>query len=300
MSKNLLKILSILVLLSQQVASQDTLFDNSESLFFKTIRTNQNVSYITFSQGIGNIEPLVFEALSSPNFLIRLNEDAKWGATITPAVLIRMFAEKSLPVRTPSYNPQLSIYHQLFYKKNQVQINYLYLTLAHHSNGQENSFFNSDGSINITTGSFSTNYIVIGTFVNQRAKKEKKIGKYYHTALELHANIDRSPELKGLYSFVRWHNDFRVLLFSKKSNCSETPEFQLTVKTTWLFGDVQNAKPLDFNERSILSITFNYHPKILKDVSFWANFYSGEDYYNMQFSRRITLFRIGLQAYPFK
>ena len=109
---------------------------DAENSFFSTIRANQTDSYITFSQGIGNVEPLIFEALVAPYFLLRTSRDAKWGATISSKIMIRMYAEESFPVRTPSYMPEISFYHQLN-KSGDDKVKYLFLNLTHHSNGQD-------------------------------------------------------------------------------------------------------------------------------------------------------------------
>ncbi|MCA1758169.1 MAG: phospholipase A, partial [Bacteroidales bacterium] len=150
----------------ENLKAQTEDFQVSENSFFRTIRANQTDTYITFSQGIGNVEPLIFEALVAPYFLLRTSRDAKWGATISPAILIRMYAEESFPVRTPSYMPEISFYHQLNKTGNET-IKYLFLNLTHHSNGQDGDFFNEDGSFNTVSGDFSTNYLELGLFLNQ-------------------------------------------------------------------------------------------------------------------------------------
>lgn len=283
--------------------AQDTSAVDAESLFFRTIRANQNESYMTFGQGIGNVEPLVFEGLVSPYFLLRTSRNARLGATIAPAILIRMFAERSMPVRTPSYMPQVSFYYQLNKNLENKRVQYAYLTLAHHSNGQENSFLNENGSYNTLSGDFATNYFIVGSFFNRKMQNLQSTGEYFHTAMEIHADIGRSKELEGKYSFVRWHNDFRIFRYSSKKQAvknQNSPKFQTTLKTTWLFGEINQASQFDIEQRLNVSLTFNYMPEVLRDVSLFANLYSGEDYYNMQFFRRITVFRIGIQAYSFK
>ena len=85
---------------------------NIENAFFRTIRANQEDSYITLGGGLGNIDDLIFEALVAPYFLLRTNENARLGATISSPILVRMYNEYSFPVRTPSYMPQVSFYYQ--------------------------------------------------------------------------------------------------------------------------------------------------------------------------------------------
>lgn len=292
----------VFVVLVSRTQAQDSLAYNAESLFFQTVRINQTESYITFGQGLGNMEPLVFEALAAPYFLLRTNKNARWGATLSPMIMIRMSSERSFPIRTPSYMPQVNFFYQFRMKKEQT-VSYLFMKLAHHSNGQDGNFYNLDGTLNTRSGDFSTNFYEVGLFSNRKISQTRFIGRYYQSSFEIHPDIDRSKELEGEYSFFRWHNVFSIFHFSareKSTNRTENPKFQTTIETTWLFGDTQASEPFDLSERLNLSFTFNYRPEQLKDVAFFANLYSGEDYYNMHFSERLLVFRIGLQAHSFK
>ena len=206
-----------------------------------------------------------------------------------------MYAEESLPVRSPSYMPNVIFYRQI--DKNTKRNNYLFLKIAHHSNGQEGLFYNEDESINLFRGSFSTNYFELGLFLNEELIPVKNSQKYIRTSFEYHVNIDRSPELNGIYSFYRWNNAFRVFRFPVGG---DNQYIQSEIETTWLFGDIKDVKSFDLSERFNFSLTFNYHPKVLTDVSLFANFYSGMDYYNMHFSKRLTVFRVGVQAFTVK
>lgn len=287
------------------VSAQTDSLLNMEKPFFKTVRANQTDSYITFSQGLGNVEPLIFEALVAPYFLLRTSRNAKWGAIISPSIRIRMYAEESFPVRTPSYMPEISFYHQLSRSRDE-NVKYLFLDLTHHSNGQDGDFFNEDGSYNTESGNFSTNYLELGLFLNKNIVNFSNTNEYFKTSLEYHIDAQRADEMEGRYSFIRWHNDLRIFRFPGYSSTSpklvfdKNPAVQTRIETTWLFGDINNASFFDLKKRLNLSLTIAYRPPFLSDVSFFANLYSGEDYYNMHFYRRISVFRIGLQAYSFK
>ena len=295
--------ISILLLALQLLAAQDV--DSTynalrvESNFFSLIRANHKDSYITFSQGLGNLEPLVFEALIAPYFLLRTSQNSRWGATVSAPIMLRMQAEYSFPVRTPSYMPNVTFYHLLAKPDNRhIKPAYLYLTLAHHSNGQEDNFYNDDGSINRQSGDFSTNFIEFGIFFNNIVVPFEGANDYLRTAIEIHPNIGRSEELEGQYSFVRWHNSFRIFRTPYKG--FRGPRVQTKVETTWMFGEINDAPALNLKERFNFSVNFAVKPEVLKDVSLFVDFYSGKDYYNMFFDRRIWALRVGLQAYSFK
>ncbi|MBS4061624.1 MAG: phospholipase A [Bacteroidetes bacterium] len=289
----------------ENLKAQTEVLQVTENSFFRTIRANQTDSYITFSQGIGNMEPLIFEALIAPYFLLRTSRDAKWGATISPAILMRMYAEESLPVRTPSYMSEICFYHKSN-KTGDEKVKYLFLNLTHHSNGQDGDFFNQDGSFNTISGNFSINYLELGLFLNQNVLPFSNTNEYFKSSLEYHIDLERAEELEGRYSFIRWHNSFQVFRFLESNNASKKLEFdknpavQNRPETTWLIGNMNDASFFNFKERFNFTLTMAYRPKFLSDVSLYANFYSGEDYYNINFYQRIAVFRIGLQAYSFK
>lgn len=276
--------------------------ENAENSFFRTIRANQHDSYITLGGGLGNREPLIFEAFIAPYFLLRTSDNSRWGATLSPAILLRMYAEESFPVRTPSYMPQVTFYRQLDDEQGRAW-QYVFLSLVHHSNGQDDRFFMEDGTLNTLSGDFSTNYLELGIFFNKKLVPFSHTAEYFKTSLEYHLDFYRSRELKGHYSFVRWNNSIRVFrsLGSLRSwKMQKNPRLQTTLQTSWLFGDMGDASFFDTRERFNISFTIAYRPRALSDVSVFLNAYSGKDYYNMHFQQRLSVVRVGFQAYAFR
>ncbi len=275
---------------------------NHESNFFQTIRANQRDSYITLGGGLGNIEALIFEARIVPYFLLRTSDDSRWGLTLSPDIILRMYAEESYPVRTPSYIPHLTFYHNLSNGEGR-RLQYIFLTLAHHSNGQDDSFFLDDGTLNTQSGDFSTNYFEFGAFFNYKVIPFSNTTEYFKTSIEYHVDYYRSKELKGRYSFLRWNNSFRVFrsfTSIRSLTLNKNPRLQTTLETNWLFGDIGDIGFFDLKERFNISFTMAYRPRNLKDVSFFINAYSGKDYYNMHFGKRLSVVRVGLQAFAFR
>lgn len=285
------------------VEAQDTLVqENPESSFFRTIRANQHDSYITLGGGLGNMEPLIFEAFIAPYFLLRASENSCWGATLSPTIILRMYAEESFPVRTPSYMPQVTFYRQLDDEPARA-LQYVFLSVVHHSNGQDDSFFMEDGSMNTLSGDFSTNYLELGVFFNKKLVPFANTTEFFKTSMEYHPDFYRSYELKGRYSFIRWNNSIRIFrsLGSLRSwKMEKNQRLQTTLQTSWLFGDLDDAAFFDVHERFNISFTIAYQPRALSDVSVFLNAYSGKDYYNMHFQQRLSVVRIGLQAFAFR
>ena len=260
---------------------------------------HQGNSYFTIGGGLGNIEPLIFEANLIPNFIIRNNKEAKLMAVVTPQIILRMYNEESLPVRTPSYMPHITVYYSIG-EKLSVNNFTVFGKIAHHSNGQEDDFYLENGDINYESGNFSTNYFeagIIKTFYDNNLKA----AQFFSTSFEIHPPSFSNEELDGIYSFYRWNNQFAIfkLPFEKSENKKEKANFSLKGQFTWLFGDVNDW---DFFalERIIASVTFYYHPSFLEDIGLFVQYYHGQDYYNIYFPISRDIIRIGFMTDQFR
>lgn len=262
----------------------------------KIAHINQSDSYITFPTDIGNIEPLMFEANLNPNFVVRKRADTRLMMVLTPQITIRMFNEESYPVKTPSYIPQLSLYY-LFGYPELAHHTTLFGRIAHHSNGQDGSFYNSDSTINLQSGNFATNFFEIG-FIDTSYGAKVNAVKFFKSSLEIHPKSWMLDELRGQYSGLRWHNSFFVYklpldrgFFSEKRKAN----FSVKIETTWMLDNINDWKTFDTNRFSG-AFTFYYHPKFLEDIGFFIKFYHGLDYYNIYFEHQLDIIRFGLMT----
>ena len=126
-------------------------------------------SYITFPTDIGNIEPLWFEAGLKPAFRLRKSRDSRLMGVLNPNVILRMYRERSYPVRTPSYMPQVTVYY-LLDRGSDGRTLTLFGRYAHHSNGQDSSFYLGNGEINLLSGDFATNYAEGGMILSRKIR----------------------------------------------------------------------------------------------------------------------------------
>jgi len=254
----------------------------------------QTDSYITFPLDIGNIEPLMFEANVNPSFIIRERQDSKLMAVLTPQIVIRMYNEESYPVRTPSYIPQVSFYYLA--KQNNINNTLsIFGKIAHHSNGQDGSFYNEDGSINLLTGNFATNYFELGILKSSYSSRLNAI-KVLKSSIEVHPKSWMLEELEGSYSGLRWHNSFtafKIPLGNGKS--SQRPHFSLKLETNLML-DQYNNLDLFESDRINAGVTIYYHPQFLEDIGFFVQFYHGMDYYNIYFQPQLDVIRFGIMT----
>ncbi|NQU31909.1 MAG: hypothetical protein HQ521_01635 [Bacteroidetes bacterium] len=261
-----------------------------------TIATvNQGNSYITFPLDIGNIEPLWFEGNIIPNFLIRKSKNSRLMGVLTPQIIIRMFREESMPVRTPSYMPQVAVYYSLAdaLTKNQYT---LFARFVHHSNGQEGDFYLPDGEINLMTGNFSTNFLELGVVRNHFNPKLNAV-QFYSSSIELHLPGWSVVELEGKYSMVRWHNALSIykIPVGKRNPDHSRARISLKAEAMWMFGDINNWQQLSLDRLNV-NLTFYYHPTFLEEIGLFVQVYNGMDYYNIYFDNRIQIIRFGIMT----
>lgn len=258
-------------------------------------QANQGNSYITFPTDIGNIEPLWFEGNVIPNFYLRKSKNSRLMGVLTPQVIIRMYQEESFPVHTPSYMPQITLFYLINEKANSRSLS-LYGRVGHHSNGQDGDFFMEDGSLNLKSGNFATNFLELG-LIKTNLNTRFNAYQFFKTSFEIHPEGFIQEELVGIYSKYRWHNAFSIFKLSSDKNQidSHKPTISIKGETTWMFGDYNQLNALSA-ERLNLKLTFYYHPKFLEDIGLFVQYYHGSDYYNMYFDHRLDILRFGLMT----
>lgn len=214
---------------------------------------------------------------------------------LTPQIIVRMYQEKSYPVKTPSYIPQVTIYYMVAGNK---KINNLSLfgRLAHHSNGQDGDFFLENGEVNLLSGNFATNYLEAGlikTNINSRFNAHQ----FFKTSLEIHPKAWISTELEGIYSRFRWNNSVSIFKLPAGNNLAPKKNADLSLKgeATWMFGDVKDWAGISADRLNV-RLTLYYHPKFLEDIGLFVQYYHGSDYYNMYFGHMLDLIRFGLMT----
>ena len=261
----------------------------------KIALVNQGDSYVTFPADIGNIEPLIFEANVSPGFKIRERKDSRLMAVLTPQIILRMYDEFSNPVRTPSYMPNITFY---FLTGSEQSINKLSLfgKIAHHSNGQDGNFYEENGTVNLISGNFATNFIELG-FIKSFYNNRHNAFRFFKSSVEIHPKTWMLQEMQGKYSGLRLHNTFLAykLPMDDNSKGNSKANFSVKVETTWMMDNVNNWETFDLN-RLNASLRFYYHPKFLEDIGLFVQFYHGMDYYNIYFQHQISIIRFGIMT----
>lgn len=262
----------------------------------KMTQINQGDSYVTFPFDFGNIEPLMFEANVSPSFKIRERKDSRLMGVLTSQIIIRMYDETSYPVRTPSYIPQITFYFLTGNKQASKKLT-LFGRFAHHSNGQDGTFYNEeDGAINLMTGNFATNFVEFG-IIKSSYSNHLNAFRFFKSSVEVHPKSWMLDEMQGRYSGLRWHNTFLAYKLPMEGDFkkSRKANFSLKAETTLMLDNINNQDTFDI-KRLNARLTFYYHPKFLEDIGLFVQFYHGMDYYNIYFNHQIDTIRFGLMT----
>jgi hypothetical protein len=203
-----------------------------------------------------------------------------------------MYRKESKPVRTPSYIPQFTAYYLLNTKANFNSLS-LFGRLAHHSNGQDGSFYLENVDINTKSGDFYTNYFELG-MIKTNFNSIFRATQFLGTSIQVHPKSFTVEELHGVYSRLRWNTIFSIFKLIGDSNENKI-KFSFKGKTTWMFGDVNDWNNYSWDRLNI-SLTFFYHPKSLEDIGLFTQVYNGMDYYNIYFNHKISIIRFGIMT----
>lgn len=270
----------------------------------EAVLSTSDKTYVTFGQGIGNyktpygtkrLTPILFEGQISPDFFVNLSKDHSWGLTFFPKIIVRMFNEESLPVRTPSYAPSLLLYQRIrspFRRKmfpgavSENQLAYMTYRLIHHSNGQNGPLFiPGTDSVNFINGNFSTNALEVSfSWSTIDSSQTGRLFMNNRIGYERQLDFEREAALKDVYYYNKLSLETR-LIYSEKFKAYLTYGFMWGTR--------------HFGTRHMMDIFFAVKPfHRLTDFSVFVRGYVGPDYYNLYYVNILRAATIGIIADP--
>jgi len=286
-------------LYSHPVFPQDSIVNSAASI--ATYNMFREPSTLMFGSGFGNLEPLIFEGDLVPYFMLSINRNVRWGIELSPRIRLRMYNKKSYPIRTPSYIPRITFFYQLVDQADKKRDVFTYCSIYHHSNGQEGDFYTNNGTtINTKSGSFSANWIEAGAFLSRPAPYLPYIINYF----KLYAayNFSQETSLNGIYGRWRFYGDFQSnlnlsKLFRVSRQTDKNHKYLLTqsIRLGWIAGELDDTRNID-RKRLIFQYTVSFMPSFLTNVTLIAQYYYGEDYYNIYFNRTLNVLRFGIAS----
>ena len=294
----ILFVLSLIVCLTSNAKGQSVdSISPYQNEIVKMVDQTVERNYTAFP-AFGHVEPTLFERSFCPHRYLKTRNE-RIMLDMAFQITIRMLNLRSSPIRTPDYSPSATVY-ALLNKNSDNSTLFGFLTLAHHSNGQDGSFYNEDGSVNLKDGNFSTNFIKAG-FTKSVAFFNGKTKSFYSCSFEQHLNIDRNVELNGTYGFSRLHFDFKsreVSINTSKTSDKRTHYLRFSINNTFITDQITKTKLGDLSKRLICSAKLYYRNAALKNFSVFIQAYQGQDYYNIQFVNNISFIRAGICCEP--
>jgi hypothetical protein len=224
---------------------------------------------------------LFFEANIAPPFYVALGK--RFAVVLTPKVILRQFAEGSWPVKTPSYMPRVTFYR---WWPREEDAEFLSLMFSHHSNGQGGDHRNPiTGRLNLENGNFSTNFLELTW---QRRATVRGVESTLRGTVEWHVpgTYDRDEMRK--YSKLRLYASSGIAVSRPETGRNE---WTAGVLLGYLAGDV--SPRFDGLDRFQAWLTLGWAPSRRSDLSVFANYFNGQDYYNIYYDQRLSVFRLG-------
>ncbi len=296
---NSVKLIAAFLMTTNLLSAQDA--DTTESSlevqkFLTLVNANLDQSYITFANGVGNLEPLIFEGRLSPSYFFT-GKERRWAVMLNPQFSIRMLDKRSLPVRNPSYKVYVTVYKDFafwpdsFLKKIFYNNAVWFVSVAHHSNGQDGTFYSPDSTRigNLEDGNFATNFLEFGV----SSYKLERLDRNYFSIREIKAWAEIHPpkwsieELDDQYGYYRVYGKVGLVGPMRKLKNDLVNRWlqqsSIEIKSGWIFGKMDGASKVDVSKRFVLDVTYKYYPKWVDELAFFLRFYQGQDYYNIYF-----------------
>ncbi|MDY0905208.1 hypothetical protein [Pedobacter sp. CFBP9032] len=285
--------------------------------FIDFYRENHPLSYIAPLGEIGSKNKYVFTARLTTPFMAMGTKWSRLALAIIPDFTIRMLRQDSKPV----YTPDLRIGAAAYYRLNNSEDNYKYVTAGfmHHSNGQDETPRSAVGTLNYENWDFSTNYAYFRYNWGKIKKDQLVTWSSWNHQIEFKNQIfNYDSIIKGDYGFSRvsYKISYRDYVYFKdfftqndtlftakdKKKLTETDKGSLNKERfRWDF-DISYAinKYSHYNflmaqRRLNVEAAGYYSPKFMRQVAFTVNIgYYGEDPYNIYFKDRYAWVRAGI------
>jgi hypothetical protein len=292
-------IVVLTLLISASARAQDSAAAPlSRAAYAALVRVEQEPTYASFPGLLfglprdphnGQTLRILYEASISPPLFVYGGRKPVLVA-ITPKVIVRQYAGGSYPVPPPSYMPRITAYYwgRPFSQRTHVDsATYAFLRLGHHSNGQEGLFYDTTaapGTINYRDGDFFTNYLEFGLV--RRFARSTHAGARQLT-FQWHPQGWMGKPTRSLYGRYRTQFTSRFVL-SESFRIVDGAD----ISVGYIGGSMLPGRR-DVRSRTTVAASLYSDLAEFGDFQPFVRYYTGQDYYNLRFSRNISTFMIG-------
>jgi hypothetical protein len=265
----------------------------------------QNLRTSFFGQEYFQPEKTQLAADIVANFVIFNTPKSRFFFNAFTRIKIRLLATRGAPVKSPSYMPGGVLYSRV--NNDPFNPKFLSLGYTHHSNGVRGPTLLPDGSFNVDSGKFSTNFYTLNYTTGRRTDKiDRIINRYTTLGIELHSGLFGKGVAEGLtgkYGFVRINGTYLYNLAKRDPDPIKTDSWvfnnwqRIQFDFTYIADKYNDYNAFNLKKRLNVSLKYYYHLPFLKDVSVMAGGgYRGQDDYNFSFQQSYGYVTLGLSS----
>lgn len=295
--------------LSFHLLAQDSLtirreFANKE--YVNLYKENSDFSYTAPAGELGAPSKYVINGRLTTTYMLLGSYKSPIAFSIIPDFTVRVRNEASAGVRTPSYRLGFAAYARLNPDPDRYQ--YAELAFTHHSNGQDQSALNLDGTINTLTGNFNANYLT-ASYRFGHSSPVVENGSYYsfnqRVGFQWHKFFRYEPALdlgfgftRVLYNFSwRKYDQIERNATNKAKVKTEKETWRLNTEVSYAVNKIPAKNFIHVGKRLNAEVNFNYSFPFMNNVFLMAAVgYYGEDNYNIYFQDHYGYMRFGFSS----
>jgi hypothetical protein len=266
---------------------------------------SQNLKPATFGNEYGEPDKTMLTSDLVANFVLVNSPKLPFFVVAEPEISVRLFSAFGAPVKSPSYMPGLAVYFRI--NNDIYHPKFFSVAYNHHSNGTEGPTANPNGSINVDSGKFTTNFYTFLYHTGTRTDKENLIINDYKSAgLELHAaliGLGYAHALEGRYGWVRVRGNWLYSLAKKYSDAIDPDKkifgdwMHMQFDFEYIMDKYSNYDFVDYKKRLNVTLKYYYQLPFMQNVAFMVGGgYRGQDEYNIYFQDSYAYMTVGLAA----
>jgi len=265
----------------------------------------QNLKPATFGNDYGGPNKTMLTSDLIGNFVLVNSPKLPFFVVATPEISIRLFSAYGSPVKSPSYTPGFAIY----FRANNEPYHPKFFSVGynHHSNGIEGPTANPNGTINVDSGKFTTNFYTFLYHTGTRIDKENLIINSYITAgTELHTalvGLGYAHALQGRYGWVRAKGSWLYSLAKGNKDPLDPDKkvfndwMRVQLDLQYIMDNYNNYSFGNVKKRLNVGLKYYYQLPFMQNVAFTVGGgYRGQDEYNIYFQDSYAYMNVGIAA----
>jgi hypothetical protein len=265
----------------------------------------QNLKPATFGNEYGGPNKTLLVSDLAANFVLVNTPKLPVYVVAMPEISIRLLSAQGSPVKSPSYMPGLAAYFRM--NNNPYKSRFFSVAYNHHSNGIAGPTYLPNGTLNVDSGKFSTNFYTLMFHLGKRMDKENLIiNNYIAVGTELHAGLigtGHAAGLDGKYGWVRLKGRWLYSL-SKKYDDAINPDkkhyhdwMRAQLDLQYIADKYDNYSFGNIKKRLNAGLKYYYQLPFMQNTAFMAGGgYRGQDEYNIRFQDSYAYFTFGISA----